>query len=214
MAAPMLPWIALTTIALAGLLVAEARGSRPGIYVCKPLASTGFVGAAVAAGALASPYGRAVLAALILSFLGDVFLMSTRSSLFLAGLASFLLAHAGFGAAFVLRGQDPAWAAGALTVLAIPAVIVARWLSPHLPREMRLPVLVYIAVITLMLTLAVGTVAAGSPWILLLGALAFYLSDLSVANDRFVREGFVNRLWGLPLYYAAQLCLAWSVAVS
>jgi uncharacterized membrane protein YhhN len=76
---------------------------------------------------------------------------------------------------------------------------------------MRVPVHAYIAVITVMLALAVGTAAAGSPTLILVGALAFYLSDLSVANDRFVRPGFLNRLWGLPLYYAAQLCLAASV---
>jgi uncharacterized membrane protein YhhN len=73
---------------------------------------------------------------------------------------------------------------------------------------MQVPVHAYIVVITGMLALAVGTVAAGSPGIVLAGALAFYLSDLSVARDRFIRESFANKLWGLPLYYAAQLCLA------
>lgn len=207
----MLPWVALTAIALIGLLAAEARGARPGIYVAKPLASAGFVGAAVAAGALGSGYGRAVLAALVLSWLGDVLLMSSRSAVFLAGLGAFLLAHGGYGAAFVLRGQDPMAAAGALAVLSAPALAVAWWLRPRLPAEMRLPVFLYIGVITVMVALAVGTVAAGAPWVLLAGAVAFYLSDLSVANDRFVREDFGNRLWGLPLYYAAQLCFAWTV---
>jgi uncharacterized membrane protein YhhN len=208
----MLPWMALTAAALIGLLAAESRGSRWGVYVCKPLASTGFVGAAIAAGALASGYGRAVLAALVLSWIGDVLLMSSRSALFLAGLGAFLIAHGGFGAAFVLRGQALGWAAGALAGLAVPAWIVSRWLRPHLPPEMRVPVHAYIVVITGMLALAVGTVAGGSPGIILVGALAFYLSDLSVARDRFIRESFANKLWGLPLYYAAQLCLAASVA--
>jgi hypothetical protein len=29
-----------------------------------------------------------------------------------------------------------------------------------------------------------------------------------VARDRFVRHQFLNRAWGLPLYYAAQVLLA------
>jgi len=207
----MLPWILFTAAVLAGLLVAERRGSPWGIYVCKPLASLGFLGAAVAAGAFGSLYGRTVLAALVLSWIGDVLLMSARPAVFLAGLGSFLLAHVAFGGAFLLRGEAWLWAAGALAVLILPAGIVSRWLRPHLPPEMRVPVHAYIAVITVMLALAVGTVAAGSPTLILIGALAFYLSDLSVANDRFVRPGFLNRLWGLPLYYAAQLCLAASV---
>jgi hypothetical protein len=45
----------------------------------------------------------------------------------------------------------------------------------------------------------------------LLGAVMFYASDLSVARDRFVKRGFLNRVWGLPLYYAAQLVLASTV---
>jgi uncharacterized membrane protein YhhN len=208
----MLPWMVLTAAALTGLLAAESRGSRWGIYVCKPLASTGFVGAAVAAGALGSPYGRAMLAAFVLSWIGDVLLMYSRPALFLAGLGAFLLAHVGFGAAFLLRGQDWGWTAGALAGLAVPAFFVSRWLRPHLPAEMRVPVHAYIVVITAMLALAAGTVAAGSPGIVLAGALAFYLSDLSVARDRFVRDSFANKLWGLPLYYAAQLCLAASLA--
>jgi hypothetical protein len=40
------------------------------------------------------------------------------------------------------------------------------------------------------------------------GALLFYLSDLAVARDRFVRPGLANRLVGLPLYYAGQVLLA------
>jgi uncharacterized membrane protein YhhN len=54
--------------------------------------------------------------------------------------------------------------------------------------------------------------AAGGTVLILIGAVAFYLSDLAVARNRFVAPGVANRLWGLPLYYLAQLMLAWSVA--
>ena len=81
----------------------------------------------------------------------------------------------------------------------MPAIWILRWLRPHLSASMRRPVTAYVAVISAMLALP-----AGVP----LGAFAFYLSDLSVARDRFVAAGFVNRVWGLPLYYFAQLCLA------
>ena len=45
------------------------------------------------------------------------------------------------------------------------------------------------------------------------GAVLFAVSDISVARDQFVRPAFINRLWGLPLYYAAQLLLAGSVSL-
>lgn len=208
----MLPWTLLTLAALAGLLVAEARGLRLLAFVCKPLASAGFVGAALAAGASETSYGRMVLAALVLSWIGDVLLLSQRSGPFLGGLGAFLLGHVAFGAAFVLRGVDPAWSLAALAVLVLPALVVDRWLLPHVPASLKVPVRAYVVVITLMLALAVGTRGEGATWLIPAGALAFYLSDLSVARDRFLRETLVNQLWGLPMYYAAQLLLAASVA--
>ena len=59
-----------------------------------------------------------------------------------------------------------------------------------------------------MVATAAAAVGAGGEGIILIGAIAFYLSDLSVARDRFVTPAFYNRLWGLPLYYAAQFVLA------
>jgi uncharacterized membrane protein YhhN len=66
----------------------------------------------------------------------------------------------------------------------------------------------YMVVIGTMSTLACGVTAAGGPWQVAVGALAFTASDVSVARDRFVRHEFVNRAWGLPLYFGAQLLLA------
>ncbi len=207
----MLPWIILTAVGVVVLLAGEQRRSQLVKGLAKPLASTGFIGAAIAAGALASDYGRAILVALALSWLGDVCLLSTKPRPFLAGLIAFLLAHVAYVAAFVVRGQDAAWSAAALMLLALPAVGIFRWLRPHLPEPMRLPVLAYVGAISAMLAASVGAVAAGGPAAVLIGALAFYLSDLAVARDRFVAAGFVNRAWGLPLYYFGQLCLASSI---
>ena len=79
---------------------------------------------------------------------------------------------------------------------------------------MKAPVLAYMVVISTMVALAVGTVVAhGNAWIVV-GAVGFYLSDLSVARDRFVARGWVNRVWGLPLYFGAQLVLAWCAGQS
>ena len=75
------------------------------------------------------------------------------------------------------------------------------------------PVRTYMLVIGIMSALACGVTAAGGPWAVAVGALAFTASDISVARDRFVRHQFINRAWGLPLYYAAQLLLAKTSAV-
>ncbi len=44
-------------------------------------------------------------------------------------------------------------------------------------------------------------------------ALSFYVSDVFVARDRFLKEEFINRLVGLPMYYAGQFLLAFSVGL-
>jgi uncharacterized membrane protein YhhN len=152
--------------------------------------------------------------ALILSWWGDFFLMFRRTTLFLAGLVSFLLAHFAYGLAFLVHGLDRYWTSLALIILIVPAAVVARWLHPHLPAAMRPPVWAYVVVITLMLALASGTQGAGGHTLILLGALAFYISDISVARDRFVVQNFTNRLWGLPLYYLAQFLLAASIRLA
>jgi hypothetical protein len=45
------------------------------------------------------------------------------------------------------------------------------------------------------------------------GALSFYVSDVFVARQRFVKSAFLNRLIGLPLYYGGQFMLAFSVGL-
>jgi uncharacterized membrane protein YhhN len=43
------------------------------------------------------------------------------------------------------------------------------------------------------------------------GALLFYVSDIFFARQRFVVRQYVARLAGLPLYYAAQFMIAFSI---
>jgi uncharacterized membrane protein YhhN len=208
-----LPFVVLTACSVGALLWAESRRFRPGVWVAKPLAASGFVAAALAAGALESAYGRWVLLALILSWLGDVLLIPRGASrTFRAGLASFLLAHVIFVVAFAVRGLA-AWSAlVAFGALCIPLGFALRWLRPHVSGAMRIPVCAYMVVISVMVACAVGTLAAAGGVAILLGAGMFYLSDLCVARERFVASSFRNRAWGLPLYFGAQLVLASTVA--
>jgi uncharacterized membrane protein YhhN len=204
----------LTALAVAALVEAERREHRRAAWIAKPIASLGFVGVALAAGAADSAVGLWILVALVLCVAGDVLLLWRDSARhFIAGLGSFLLGHVAFGVAFAVRGVDSMHAIAALGVLGLPAMVVARWLWPRLRARpaMRGPVLAYIVVITAMVALAWGGHHAGAPPIWLWGAALFYVSDLAVARQRFVVDHFHNRLFGLPAYYAAQIAFAWGV---
>jgi uncharacterized membrane protein YhhN len=199
----------LCAAAVAGLLWAEWRGSRRGLWLTKPLASLAFIWVGVEAGALGSAYGQWILAGLVLCLLGDVLLIPLeRPAVFRAGVFAFLAGHVAYSAAFVTQPLDGFGLAGGAILLAVVVGGVLRWLASSLPADMVWPVRAYMIVIGVMSALACGVTAAGGPWAVAVGALAFTASDISVARDRFVRHEFLNRAWGLPLYYGAQLLLA------
>lgn len=192
-------------------LLAELSGGKELVYVAKPVASLGFLLVALGSGALDSDYGVWILVGLILSMVGDVALMFEGKAFFLSGLVSFLLGHVAYIVAFLLLGVAASWALGALAGAILFAWPVLTWLLPHVEAAMKAPVLGYVAVISLMIGLAVGTRGAGSTPLIAAGAALFYFSDLFVARDRFVVPSFTNELVGLPLYYSGQVLLALSV---
>jgi len=204
--------VAWTVFAVGALLVSEKRAWRAGIWLSKPAASLGFVALACGAPeATASAYDYAgrLLIALVACALGDVALIPRGDGpSFLAGLGCFGLGHGLYAAAFwQLRPQLSATVLAAVLMLAV-AVATLRWLRPHVPAPLRGAVVGYLAVIGVMVAFAAGASASTGDVRPVVGAVAFAISDLSVARERFVHASFTNLAWGLPLYYAAQLTLA------
>ena len=154
----------VTLLSLAALLAAERTGFRPGVFVAKPLASTEFVWAGIAAGGLDAAragdhYAIWLLVGLVLSWWGDVLLIPReRPAVFRIGVLAFLLGHVAFVVAFAGRGLDPIGSLVAALALLPPVVIVLRWLAPSVPAELALAVRAYVIVITTMVVCAVGTV--------------------------------------------------------
>jgi uncharacterized membrane protein YhhN len=149
---------------------------------------------------------------LVLAAIGDVCLIPKDRRAFLAGLVAFLLGHVAYTIAFLERGV--LWEAAALVggIALVVSIAIVRWLWPHLRMPMHPPVLAYVVVITSMVAISVGTFGLSPDGRIPIGALMFYLSDLAVAREAFVAKSFTNRAWGLPLYFAAQLVLAWTVS--
>ncbi len=202
--------VLFTVVFTTALVWAEVVDS-PALRGFKMLASTGFIAVALSAGALSSSYGRIVLVALALSWAGDLLLTFTSRSAFLGGLVAFLLGHVAYTVAFGTRGFDPILGAISAVAITMIAVFVWRWLAPHLG-DMSGPVAAYIVVISVMVLFAFGAFGDGSTWLIPGGATLFFASDLFVARNQFVAPDPVNRMWGLPLYYLAQVLLALSVA--
>lgn len=213
------PGSLMPLLAAASLAVLLFCGQRPGnlrvIRVFKPLTSALFVLTALWRGP-GTRYDWLVVAGLVLSMAGDVLLIRRERSWFLAGLVAFLLGHVAYLVAFGTRAALLALHPAAMAALAALSLVVFVRLRPYLGR-MQWPVGAYIVVITLMLMgawtvfLAPGGRAA-TAWLIACGATLFYVSDLSVARDRFIPgAGFANRAAGLTFYYTAQFLLAFTI---
>ncbi len=207
-------WMAATIVFLTALLGASYGGHPLTAGFAKAAASACFIMVAVTRGAFRSRYGRLIFAGLVLSWFGDVFLTGRSEVLFLAGLVSFLLGHVAYTCAFVAHGIRPRWAGVALVALSPVVFFVLRWLLPHVDGGMKGPVFAYILVITLMVVFAWGARGKGGHFSIPVGAMLFFLSDIAVSRNRFVVPESMDWLWGLPLYYVAQLFLAYSVSTT
>jgi len=194
--------------AVAALLYAEVRAPRQR-RLPKMAASSAFLAVAFAVGGLDTTFGVIMIVGLLLSWFGDLFLSYNGRTPFVAGLAAFLAGHIAYVAAFAERGLGEQLFVPLLGMVVV-AIPIARWLLPTVPAELKIPVIAYMAVITTMVATAVSTNAADADWRILVGAIAFYLSDLGVARDRFAWPGLINRMVGLPLYFGGQLLLAWA----
>ena len=167
---------------------------------------------------------RALLVGLAMSWLGDVALLWPQG--FVTGLVAFLLAHLAYGVAFTRRVRLAArWSPFAL--YALVAGSVAAWVWPGVPPALRLPVLAYVACLGAMAAQAAvqwrvlreGAAADGgltrqprlAAWAALGGAL-FVLSDALLAINRFREPLPLSGLWILSSYWAAQWCIASSLA--
>ena len=206
--------IYLIVAACSILVVCLLNGLEMPAAVAKFIASTAFIALAVRSGALASAYGRMILAGLVLSFFGDMFLVGSSQVAFLGGLAAFLLAHVAYVSAFVKHGYNRRWIWVAVLPVTAIAIAVFTWLEPHIPADLMYPVRAYIVVISMMVIFAIGTRGNGGSLLIVVGAILFFLSDLSVAALRLVQTEYATYVIGLPLYYAGQVCLALSSSQS
>lgn len=200
----------MTAVLVALVLVGE-RSGRAGLKVsAKVAASLVFVAVGVIRYSAGHPYDAWIVLGLVLGALGDLLLALPRG--FVAGLAVFLLGHLAYVAAFQAVVPVRSWGYAPLAPVIVVSGVAVNRLWPYLGR-LRFAVLGYVTVISLMVWGAAGTLTAGGTagWHRLAGAVLFYVSDLFVARNRFVEKRFLNRAIGLPLYYAGQLILAFTV---
>lgn len=194
--------------------VGSAFGGRTAAYVLTgslvksiPVAWLGFR----ALSGARSDFAQLIGAGLIFGSAGDLLLdlVSLWPTSFLIGLVAFLAGHVCYCAAFFQ--QPRRFPAVALPLLLAPiGLVYILW--PHLPADMRIPVIAYASVIATMAVLAVSLRADAAAGVTTaaarnaaLGALVFVVSDSILAIDRFRAALPLGKLLVMLTYYAAQL---------
>lgn len=211
-------WTALLPMTcVAALAIAGAYGlGHPWLHwLCKPLATLLVSAMAWRLPSLEPTYKHAIIGGLLLSTLGDVFLM-LPGDWFVFGLGSFLLAHLAYLWALTRRERLMArsWP---FVLYAVIAGCVLIYLWPSLPAALRLPVVAYVIV------LAGMAAQAAAVWSLrrdpatsaaAVGGAFFVASDATLAIDRFALPFAAAPALVLATYWIAQTGIALSVATS
>ena len=193
---------------------AEMTGRRNAVYVFKPLTMLFVLSLALQPSASTSVfYAWMIVAGLLFSLAGDVLLM-LPSDRFAAGLASFLVAHLFYIAAFA---ADAGFGSAPLALLPFVLGSAALYplLRPNLGR-LEIPVLLYMLVIAVMAWQAVARwLDVGQLGALLacIGAVLFVISDAALALDRFHRPVPAAPLLKRSTYFSGQWLIALSIGV-
>ena len=213
------PAVVLMAATLVAALLAIASApwalAQPWLnFAFKPMATILIIIQAWPRGANTPVLRRWLLAGLMLSLAGDVALLWPAQG-FLAGLASFLLAHLAYLTAFT-RVQRLAARIGPFVVYAVVAGGVLTVLWPGVPSPLRGPVLAYVLCLSAMAAQA-GVLWRAAPTDpaarrMALGGALFVVSDALLAVNRFAEPLPLASLFILVPYRAAQACIASGLA--
>jgi uncharacterized membrane protein YhhN len=211
----LLPVLTLVSaiVAIAASLLGPAYAAL--LFVFKPLTTVLVIVYAWPRGAGSPRQQRFVRIGLVLSLVGDVFLLWPKEG-FLPGLVSFLLAHLAYIAAFCV----PARLAARPLVFAVYGVIAALILSQlwaGVPGALRVPVLGYVVCLATMAAqaavwwrTAIGSADERLARAAAIGGLLFMASDSLLAINKFALPLPYASLWILATYWTAQ----WGIASS
>ena len=155
--------------------------------------------------------------ALCFSLVGDFFLLMEGHQILKGGL-SFILAHIAFVIAFNIPLNIPPIFFGIFILNLIPTIISFRDITGAIKKEgdkdLAWGVSLYALVLTVMSSSALTTLFRSewkglAGWLTAGGALLFYISDLLMFHDRFVRHRARAQLIVMMLYHLAQFALTY-----
>ncbi len=153
-------------------------------------------------------YKKLIFTGLILSLIGDIFLMKIVDE-FIFGLAAFLIAHIFYTVAFVKRSKEIDLIS--FTISYATATLLAYLFFSHLG-NLFVPVIFYIYVIITMVWRAYMQRNYNKTAIFAFtGAVLFAISDTNIAFTKFIHSYYLSEIVTIILYWTAQYLIVKSV---
>lgn len=209
----------LVCFAVAMLIRAEFRQQKGHIYFFKPLSTLLVIAVALLSffqPAHDTTFSIFVIIGLLFSLGGDVALMFQQKRIaFLIGLVSFLLGHVAYTIIFAMHTSWTMWDVLSGFLLLAAGLGFYRLIRSNLG-TLKIPVIVYMLIISVMLNRALATMMSpdfqpNQAVMIAAGAFLFYLSDVMLAANKFWKSWPYHRI-SLVFYYAGQFLIALSAS--
>ena len=172
------------------------------LFIFKPLTTSLIIVLAIVSDAGSfGPYKSFIIGALLFCLMGDVFLILPNK--FLQGLISFFISQALFSFAFLYLGKTVHW--WLILIFSMMACLLYLILSPYLGK-MRIPVLLYMIVISFMAWRAWENLSLSKSWgtvLVAAGTILFVISDANLAFNKFRKSYKSAEAIILSTYYLA-----------
>ena len=196
-------------IALAAAAIYGVESSRRMlVMITKPLATILLI---FIAGWPSSRLSWSISIGILLSFVGDIALLKDSKTAFIVGLGFFLLAHMSYVTGFLsVVGWSPSVLAYGTLIAAATALLLRRiWANTT---GLRIPVVIYAIALSSMAVSAFATTSGILPpaaaRLAAAGGLLFYISDSSLAFDKFARPINHVEFLTMGVYWLGQLGIA------
>ncbi len=160
-------------------------------------------------GSFRTLFTRLVAVGISFSLVGDLALLGNSNTHFLVGVGGFLLAHVAYIAAFVSKIVWSPRILGFTALVGGATIALVLRVAPG-AQGLLLPVIVYAIALSLMVISALSTVGGALPLAPLaaVGAVLFYISDSSLALNRFTAPLPHAAFLTLGVYWLGQLGIA------
>jgi uncharacterized membrane protein YhhN len=211
------PYLWLTILLVGVEILAVGKGWRRVQWIAKPAALLALIFWFTLVGMWQGPlvwFGAGVVASMI----GDVLLM-LPGGFFLSGLLVFMAAHVCYIIGF--NTSAPLWSWQAVLMLIITLVVLGVLLEMFLVNLQRkpgnqaviIPVTIYGVIISLMVVSAMMTPfrpgwSSLAAALAIVGAVLFFVSDITLALNRFIRPLAHSSLMVMVTYYLGQIAIA------